>query len=87
MKKAVWDCDSEKSPGPDGVSFGFIKDFWEDLKADFIQFLSEFHKNGKLVKGINNSFIALIPKKDNPAKLNDFRPISLVGCTYKVLSK
>jgi hypothetical protein len=49
--------------------------------------LTEFHKNGKLVKGINSTFIALIPKKDNPAKLNDFRPISLVGCAYKVLSK
>jgi hypothetical protein len=28
IKAAVWDCDSEKSPGPDGVSFGFLKDFW-----------------------------------------------------------
>ncbi|MCI00018.1 LINE-1 reverse transcriptase like, partial [Trifolium medium] len=32
-------------------------------------------------------FITLIPKKDNPANLNDFRPISLVGSIYKVLSK
>jgi hypothetical protein len=87
IKEAVWDCDSEKSPGPDGVSFAFLKDFWEDLKADFFRILTEFHKNGKLVKGINSTFIALIPKKDNPAKLNDFRPISLVGCAYKVLSK
>lgn len=28
VKQAVWDCDSFKSPGPDGVSFGFIKQFW-----------------------------------------------------------
>jgi hypothetical protein len=25
VKQAVWDCGSYKSPGPDGVSFGFIK--------------------------------------------------------------
>jgi len=31
--------------------------------------------------------IALIPKKDNPSNLNEFRPISLVGCVYKILSK
>jgi len=28
VKQAVWECDSYKSPGPDGVSFGFIKEFW-----------------------------------------------------------
>lgn len=36
LKMAVWDCDSFKCPGPDGVNFGFIKDFWEDLKADLL---------------------------------------------------
>jgi len=25
VKKAVWDCDNYKSPGPDEISFGFIK--------------------------------------------------------------
>jgi hypothetical protein len=46
----------------------------------------EFHRNGKLTKGINSTFIALIPKIDNPQKLNDFRPISLVGSLYKILA-
>jgi len=26
----VWDCDSFKAPGPDGISIGFIKEFWSD---------------------------------------------------------
>jgi len=42
-----------------------------------MRFLTEFHCNGKLTKGINATFIALIPKVDNPQRLNDFRPISL----------
>jgi len=29
----------------------------------------------------------LVPKKDNPSDLNEFRPISLVGYVYKILSK
>jgi len=52
-----------------------------------MRFISEFHRNGKLTRGINNTFIALIPKVDNPQKLNDFRPISLVGSMYKILPK
>jgi len=27
VKAAVWDCNSFKSPGPDGVNFGFLKEF------------------------------------------------------------
>jgi hypothetical protein len=87
VKEAVWDCDSFKSPGPDGVNFGFFKDFWVELKGDVMRFISEFHRNGKLTKGINSTFIALIPKVDSPQRLNDFRPISLVGSLYKILAK
>jgi hypothetical protein len=47
----------------------------------------EFHRNGKLTKGINSTFIALIPKVNSPQRLNDFRPITLVKCLYKVLAK
>lgn len=39
------------------------------------------------MRGSNCSFIVLIPKKENPVKVSDFRPISLIGCLYKVLVK
>ncbi|RHN65973.1 putative RNA-directed DNA polymerase [Medicago truncatula] len=87
VKNAVWDCESFKSPGPDGISFGFLKDFWDLLKGDVMRFLVEFHRNGKLAKGINSTFIALIRKVENPQSLNEFRPISLVGSMYKILAK
>jgi hypothetical protein len=86
IKKAVWEYESFKSPGPDGINFGFIKDFWHELKDDFMRFLVEFHRNGKLKKGVNSTFIALIRKVDSPQRIADFRPISLVGCMYKVLA-
>ncbi|PNX67917.1 cysteine-rich receptor-like protein kinase, partial [Trifolium pratense] len=82
VKQAVWDCDSYKSPGPDGINFGFIKDFWVELRGDVMRFISDFHRNGRLTKGINSTFIALIPKTDSPQRLSDFRPISLVGSLY-----
>ncbi|GAU48380.1 hypothetical protein TSUD_118070, partial [Trifolium subterraneum] len=87
VKSAVWDCDSFKSPGPDEVNFGFIKDFWAEIRGDVMRFISEFHRKGKLTKGINSTFIAMIPKTDSPQRLNDFRHISLVGSLYKILAK
>lgn len=52
---------------------------------NFMRFINKFHSNGKLVKYLIGNFIVLIVKKDNPHDLNDFRPISLVECEYKVL--
>lgn len=65
----------------------FVKDFREDLKDDFVNLTREFHVNGKLVRGVNWSFIILISKNENPREFNDFRSISLIGCLYKVLAK
>ncbi|CAJ2670936.1 unnamed protein product [Trifolium pratense] len=87
IRAAVWDYDSYKSPGPDGINFGFVKDFWAEIQGDVMRFCSEFHRNGRLAKGLNATFIALIPKVDSPQRLNDFRPISLVGSLYKILAK
>ncbi|XP_028115973.1 uncharacterized protein LOC114313754 [Camellia sinensis] len=60
---------------------------WVVIKGDVINFMKDFHKNGRLVKGLNNSFITLIPKKENPVGLSNFRPISLVSSVYKILTK
>ncbi|GKU96282.1 hypothetical protein SLEP1_g9530 [Rubroshorea leprosula] len=87
IKEAVWDYDSSKSPGPDGFNFRFVKAMWEDIKADVVGFVQEFHRNGKLVYGSNASFIVLIPKVDNPQKIEEYRPISLIGVMYKIIAK
>jgi hypothetical protein len=84
VKAAVWDYDGYKSPGPDGIHMGFIKHFCPDLKGDIMRFVLEFHRNGHLSKGINSTFIALIPKIDNLHRLNDFHPTAMVGCLYKI---
>lgn len=52
-----------------------------------MRMLLEFHQNGKIVQGSNSSFIVLILKKENAFQLCDYRPISLIGCTYKILAK
>ncbi|KAK3200492.1 hypothetical protein Dsin_023907 [Dipteronia sinensis] len=56
-------------------------------KEDFMKFIEEFHRDGKIVKELNNTFIALIPKRAIPDSLSDYRPISLVGSMYKILAK
>ena len=87
VKHAVWDCGSDKAPGPDGFTFKFIKTFWDILKADICAFVVAFFDKGYIPVGCNASFITLIPKIENPLLVNDFRPISLIGVQYKIIAK
>ena len=34
VTSTLWECGSEKSPGPDGLNFKFIKKFWHLIKPD-----------------------------------------------------
>ena len=47
----------------------------------------EFYHHSKFEKSLNATFIALILKKNDASNIRDFRPISLVGSLYKILSK
>ena len=83
----VSQCGSSKCPGSDGFNFFFIKSNWEIIGKDVVKAILFFHSSGFLLRGCNASFITLVPKKANPSELNEFRPISLVCCIYKILSK
>ena len=48
---------------------------------------SEFHTNGKFVTSLNATFIVLILERVDEQNIKDYRPISLVGCIYNLLSK
>ncbi|GKA53949.1 hypothetical protein Tco_0752898 [Tanacetum coccineum] len=80
----VWDCGVNKSPGPDGFTFEFFRKFWKVIGPDFCEAVEHFFKQGSFSKGCNSSFIALIPKVLDAKFVNDYRPISLIGCIYKV---
>nr|GEY74181.1 RNA-directed DNA polymerase, eukaryota, reverse transcriptase zinc-binding domain protein [Tanacetum cinerariifolium] len=46
-----------------------------------------FFHNGSFPKGGNSFFIALIPKKSDANMVKDFRPISSIGSSYKIIAK
>ncbi|KAK3222311.1 hypothetical protein Dsin_009336 [Dipteronia sinensis] len=84
---ALRDCDGDKAPRPDGLNLLFIRANWEVIKDDFMSFLHEFHNDGSVVKHLNHTHVALIPKIRNLVSLKDYRPISLIGSLYKILAK
>ncbi|GJW45828.1 RNA-directed DNA polymerase, eukaryota, partial [Tanacetum coccineum] len=87
IKGAVWDCGLDKSPSPDGFTFGFYRRYWSLIEDDVVEAVNHFYNNGFCHKGGNSSFIALIPKTQGAKLVKDFRPISLIGSLYKIITK
>ncbi|GJT77731.1 putative RNA-directed DNA polymerase [Tanacetum coccineum] len=61
----------------------------EEIKQGmkFVWLSSIFFKNGKLLKEVNATIIALVPKSQTPKKVLDFRPISCCNVLYKAILK
>ena len=77
---------NDKYPGPDGFTFKFIKKYWEVLLGDIAVVVKYFELHGKIDPSCNSSFISLLPKIKDPQQLKDYRPISLIGCIYKIIA-
>lgn len=78
---------TNKSPGPHGFSVEFYKSAWSIVGSDLIEAVQEFFRNGRLLKNLNSTSLALLPKTPEACKLKYFRPISLCNLVYKLISK
>ncbi|KAL3675268.1 hypothetical protein R1sor_025216 [Riccia sorocarpa] len=77
----------DKAPGLDGVTSEVVQEHWELVKEDCKQMIESFWTDGKLMDRTKKGAIKLIPKMEDKARLKDWRPISLLGITYKIISK
>ena len=65
----------------------FFKAAWSIVGSDVINAVLSFFKSGSLLREINCTIIALVPKVPNPESMNDYRPISCCNTVYKCISK
>ncbi|GJY60989.1 kinase-like domain, phloem protein 2-like protein, partial [Tanacetum coccineum] len=82
IKKAVWECGTDKAPGPDGFTFGFFRQFWYLVDKEVFEAVRYFFVHSDLPRGCNSSFIVLIPKFSDANLVKDFRPICLIGIIH-----
>ncbi|GJV90561.1 putative RNA-directed DNA polymerase [Tanacetum coccineum] len=87
VKDALFSMGDDKSPGPDGFTAAFFKETWSVTGNDVYNAVCEFFRNGTLLKEVNHTIIALLPKVKSPSRINDYRPISCCNVLFKCLSK
>lgn len=76
-----------KAPGPDGLTSEFLIKWWDDIKELVMGTILDFENGLGLPKGMNSAFVTLIPKKRNASEVSDFRPISVINSSFKIIDK
>ncbi|GJZ98118.1 hypothetical protein Tco_0670571 [Tanacetum coccineum] len=66
IREAIFAIRDNKSPGLDGYSTAFFKEAWDIIADDVYKAIKEFFTNGVLLKELNHTIIALIPKVSAP---------------------
>ncbi len=83
IKKMASGC----SPGPDGITANFYKDFWEDIKLLLFEAINECVNQKELMETMKQGIIKLNPKPGKDEKLlSNLRPITLWNTDYKILT-
>ncbi len=89
IREAPFQMNPTKAPGPDGNEMNalFYQKFWHIIGTDVTNVILDFLQFGQMLKSINYTHIALIPKVPAPDSMTQFRPIGLCNVLYKIISK
>jgi hypothetical protein len=63
-----------------------MKKCWSTIANDFYDMCFGFVNHNICIRSINSSYITLVPKIDNPAKVGDCRLISLLNSSIKLVT-
>ncbi len=87
LDKAIATCKPNTAPGIDGISYAFLKKFWPYFRVPLMKCASYSFENGTLTHSFKTAAIKLIPKKGDVSNIKNWRPISLLNCSYKIISR
>lgn len=65
----------------------FYHKFWDLVKVDLVEMFNDFYRGNLDLKRLNFDMISLIPKVEEARSMKNFRPISLINCSFKKISK
>jgi hypothetical protein len=87
LDAAMETCNLSSAPGLDGFNNKVIKKFWIFFRQPLLEYANDCVQKGKLTETFRTALIKLIPKKGDVTQIKNWRPISLLSCFYKLISK
>lgn len=87
IERAIGSLRNGKAPGPNGVPIEYYKANIGWISKDLHELYNEAIVNETLDGDINQGIIKLIPKDEDKSLINNWRPITLLNVSYKILAK
>lgn len=87
IKLTLFSCNPNKSPGSDGISFLFYQTYWDIVFSDILALFQAFYTRTLDISKLNLASICLIPKKEDALTIRNFRPISLINYSFKIITQ
>ena len=80
-------CDNNKAPGLDGLSYEFYKATWELIRVIFVMVLQCQLDRIKIVESNTIGATRLSYKVAGIPQVDELRPLTLLNCDYRIVSK
>jgi hypothetical protein len=87
VKKAVFQMEHNKAPGPHGFPAEFYQTFWEVIKPNLLELFSLLHVGQLELFRLNFGEIILLPKINEGERIQQYRPICLLNVSFKNFTK
>ena len=81
------ECDYNKSPGLDGLPYELYKSTFDIIGQDFTRVLQVQMARFRIIESDQHGATRLTPKVEGVPAVTELRPITLLNCDYKILSK
>ena len=87
VKEAIKQTKKGTAPGPDNITIDLLRKAGKTINRKLAVLFNLCLKHSKVPDDWNTAIIMLLYKKGNPKDLNNYRPISLLNCVYKLFTK
>ncbi|KAL3675490.1 hypothetical protein R1sor_025438 [Riccia sorocarpa] len=87
VEEVVFSMAKYKAPGFDGLTVDVVKVCWDFVGDDCVNMVHTIWAKKRVLRSDCQSLIKLLPKSGEKKMLNNWRPISLMNLSYKIISK
>ncbi|KAL2608299.1 hypothetical protein R1flu_026872 [Riccia fluitans] len=87
IEEIIAGMQDEKTPGLDGLTVETVRKLWWKVKDDCIKMVHAVWRKKEISERDRKGVIKLLPKAGNKKNIKNWRPITLMNFTYKLVAK